>query len=217
MPNGAAARRFRRTHHHLDVPQTYEDPSGYPMGRWLIWKRHLRAKGTLGAVRVHALERLGIIWDPRQQAFDRALAYAARHGHLAASVDEITTASPSAAGGHVAHPRRDPHARTRRRARRPGPVVEPALADHLATRLPCSPTADRKRHRCLAGGVARRPARTCRHRCPEVPPGSTARMKDSPGTTSTSTLTASRSPAPRAGSASPGTAPTPHPRPPPPR
>ncbi|WP_416972124.1 Helicase associated domain protein [Streptomyces sp. 4F14] len=89
----AAARRFRHTHHHLDVPQTYEDPTGYPLGRWLTWQRHLHTKGTLDAVRVQALERLGIIWDPRQQAFDRALAhaaaYAARYGHLAAPVDEI--------------------------------------------------------------------------------------------------------------------------------
>lgn len=94
----ASARRFRRTHHHLDVPQTYEDPTGYPLGRWLTWQRHLHTKGTLDAVRVHALARLGIIWDPRQQAFDRALAhaaaYAARHGHLAAPVDEIHDGFP---------------------------------------------------------------------------------------------------------------------------
>ncbi|MFG2402583.1 DEAD/DEAH box helicase [Streptomyces lydicus] len=89
----AASRSYRHTHHHLDVPQTYQDPTGYPLGRWLTWQRHLHTKGTIDAVRVHALERLGIIWDPRQQAFDRALAhaaaYAARHGHLAAPVEEI--------------------------------------------------------------------------------------------------------------------------------
>lgn len=94
----AAARRYRHTHHHLDVPQTYEDPTSYPLGRWLTWQRHLHTKGTLDAVRVQALERLGIIWDPRQQAFDRALAhataYAARHGHLAAPVDEIHDGFP---------------------------------------------------------------------------------------------------------------------------
>ncbi|MEV5513920.1 Helicase associated domain protein [Streptomyces flaveolus] len=94
----AAARRYRHTHHHLDVPQTYEDPTGYPLGRWLTWQRHLHTKNTLDAVRVHALEHLGIIWDPRQQAFDRALvhatAYAARHGHLAAPVDEIHDGFP---------------------------------------------------------------------------------------------------------------------------
>ncbi|WP_329550393.1 DEAD/DEAH box helicase [Streptomyces sp. NBC_00696] len=93
-----AARRYRHTHHHLDVPQTYEDPTGYPLGRWLTWQRHLHTKGMLDAVRVQALERLGIIWDPRQQAFDRALAhaaaYAARHGHLAAPVDEIHDGFP---------------------------------------------------------------------------------------------------------------------------
>lgn len=93
-----AARRYHHTHHHLDVPQTHEDPTGYPLGRWLTWQRHLHTKGTLDAVRVHALERLGIIWDPRQQAFDRALAhaaaYAARHYHLAAPVDEIHDGFP---------------------------------------------------------------------------------------------------------------------------
>ncbi|MFF8589633.1 Helicase associated domain protein [Streptomyces althioticus] len=93
-----AARRYRHTHHHLDVPQTYEDPTGYPLGRWLTWQRHLHTKNTLDTVRVHALERLGIIWDPRQQAFERALAhaaaYAARHGHLAAPVEEVHDGFP---------------------------------------------------------------------------------------------------------------------------
>jgi superfamily II DNA or RNA helicase len=88
----AAARRYHRTHHHLDVPQTYEDTTGYPLGRWLTWQRHLHTTGALDAARTQALERLGIIWDPRQQAFERGLAhaaaYAARHGHLAVPVDE---------------------------------------------------------------------------------------------------------------------------------
>ncbi|MER5905140.1 Helicase associated domain protein [Streptomyces mirabilis] len=88
-----AARRYHRTHHHLDVPQTYEDPSDYPLGRWLTWQRHLHTSRALDQARTHALERLGIIWDPRQQAFDRgvahATAYAARHGHLAVPVEHI--------------------------------------------------------------------------------------------------------------------------------
>ncbi|MFF2165473.1 Helicase associated domain protein [Streptomyces sp. NPDC058175] len=94
----AAARRFRHTHDHLDVPQNYEDPTGYPLGRWLAWQRHLHNIGVLDPARTQALERLGIIWNPRQQAFDRALAhavaYAARHGHLAAPVDEIHDGFP---------------------------------------------------------------------------------------------------------------------------
>ncbi|MEU9383583.1 Helicase associated domain protein [Streptomyces sp. NPDC048279] len=89
----AAARRYHRAHHHLDVPQAYTDSSGYTLGRWLTWQRHLHAAGTLDTARIHALEQLGIIWDPRQQAFERGLAhasaYAARHGHLAVPVDEV--------------------------------------------------------------------------------------------------------------------------------
>ncbi|MFE5010056.1 Helicase associated domain protein [Streptomyces sp. NPDC056696] len=93
-----AARRYHRAHHHLDVLQTYEDATGYPLGRWLAWQRHLHNIGVLDPARTQALERLGIIWNPRQQAFDRALAhavaYAARHGHLAAPVDEIHDGFP---------------------------------------------------------------------------------------------------------------------------
>ncbi|MEW1926802.1 Helicase associated domain protein [Streptomyces sp. NPDC088360] len=88
-----AARRYHRTHHHLDAPQTYKDTTGYPLGRWLTWQRHLHTTNALDPFRIRALERLGIIWNPRQQAFDRGLshaaAYAASNGHLAVPVDYI--------------------------------------------------------------------------------------------------------------------------------
>ncbi|MFD6548540.1 Helicase associated domain protein [Streptomyces sp. NPDC058398] len=94
----AAARRYHHTHDHLDVPQTYEDSTGYPLGRWLTWQRHLHTADALEAARSRALERLGVIWDPRQQAFERGLAhataYAARHGHLAVPVDEAHDGFP---------------------------------------------------------------------------------------------------------------------------
>jgi superfamily II DNA or RNA helicase len=87
----AAARRYHRTHHHLDVPQAYEDDTGCPLGRWLTWQRHLHTTGALDPARTAALEHLDIIWDPRQHAYDRGLAhanaYAADHGHLAVPVD----------------------------------------------------------------------------------------------------------------------------------
>jgi superfamily II DNA or RNA helicase len=88
----AAARRYHRTHRHLDVPQNFEDTSGYPLGRWLTWQRHLHTTGALAPARTAALERLGIIWEPHRQAWDRghahATAWAEEHGHLAAPVDE---------------------------------------------------------------------------------------------------------------------------------
>ncbi|MFE5731631.1 Helicase associated domain protein [Streptomyces sp. NPDC056528] len=87
----ASARRYHRTHYHLDIPQAYEDPAGYPLGRWITWQRHLHNQNALDHARTHALEQLGIIWNPRQQAWDRGLthaaAYATIHGHLAAPVD----------------------------------------------------------------------------------------------------------------------------------
>jgi superfamily II DNA or RNA helicase len=88
----AAARRYHRTHHHLDVPQTYTDPADYPLGRWLTWQRHLHTTAALDPARTTALERLGILWDPRRQAWDRgyahATAWAAAHGHLTVPVEE---------------------------------------------------------------------------------------------------------------------------------
>ncbi|MGW6506543.1 Helicase associated domain protein [Streptomyces niveus] len=87
----AAARRYHRAHHHLDVPQTYEDSGGYPLGRWLTWQRHLNTTGSLDRARTEALERLDIVWNPHQHAFERGLAHAAAqvttHGHLAVPVD----------------------------------------------------------------------------------------------------------------------------------
>ncbi|WDT59782.1 DEAD/DEAH box helicase [Streptomyces sp. G7(2002)] len=88
----AAARRYHRTHHHLDIPQAYEDDTNYPLGRWLTWQRHLHSTDALDTARTAALERLNIVWNPRQQAFDRGLAhaaaYAATHGHLSVPVDQ---------------------------------------------------------------------------------------------------------------------------------
>lgn len=113
-----AARRYHHAHHHLDVPQTYEDPTGYPLGRWLTWQRHLHTTGALDAVRTQSLERLGVIWDPRQQAFDRGLAhataYAARHGHLAAPVDHLHDDFPL--GRWLATQRQRAHTLTAERA-----------------------------------------------------------------------------------------------------
>ncbi|MFI0901877.1 Helicase associated domain protein [Streptomyces sp. NPDC020983] len=88
----AAARRYHHTHHHLDVPQSYEDTDNYPLGRWLTWQRHLNTTGALAPARTTALERLGIVWDPRRQAWDRGQAHAAAwahiHGHLTVPIDE---------------------------------------------------------------------------------------------------------------------------------
>lgn len=87
-----AARRYHHTHHHLDVPQAYEDTSGYPLGRWLTWQRHLHTTGALDPARTTALEHLGIIWEPHRQAWDRGHAHAAAwaeiNGHLTVPVDE---------------------------------------------------------------------------------------------------------------------------------
>ncbi|MGQ4375000.1 Helicase associated domain protein [Streptomyces sp. SAS_267] len=94
----AAARHYHRDHRHLDIPQTYEDATGYPLGRWLTWQRHLHTTGALDEARTRALERLGIIWDPRKQAFDRGLdhatAYSARYGHLAVPVEYVHDGFP---------------------------------------------------------------------------------------------------------------------------
>ncbi|MCX5402385.1 DEAD/DEAH box helicase [Streptomyces sp. NBC_00102] len=121
----AAARRYHRTHHHLDIPQTYEDPVGYPLGRWLTWQRHLHTQTALDTTRTHALEQLGIIWNPRQQAWDRgfthAAAYATTHGHLAAPVDHHDPETGFALGRWLAT--------QRKRADQLTPARTQALAD----------------------------------------------------------------------------------------
>ncbi|MER5686705.1 helicase associated domain-containing protein [Streptomyces sp. NPDC002205] len=49
------AGRYFRTHHHLDVPQTFEVDVGYPLGRWLTRQRHLHNTGALDTARMSRL------------------------------------------------------------------------------------------------------------------------------------------------------------------
>ncbi|MGW1496824.1 helicase associated domain-containing protein, partial [Streptomyces sp. NPDC002402] len=70
---------------------SFEDEGGCQLGTWLTWQRHLHTTGALDTARTAALQRLDIIWNPRQQAWDRGLAHAAAyvalHGHLAVPDD----------------------------------------------------------------------------------------------------------------------------------
>ncbi|MFD5620534.1 Helicase associated domain protein [Streptomyces yangpuensis] len=117
----ASARRYHRTHHHLDIPQTFEDPTGYALGRWITWQRHLHNQSALDPARAHALEQLGIVWNPRQHAWERGLAHAAAyatvHGHLAVPVDHHDPGTGFALGRWLATQRKRADKLTPARAR----------------------------------------------------------------------------------------------------
>lgn len=98
----AAARRFHRTHHHLDAPQAFEDEAGYPLGRWLTWQRHLHTTGALDTARTAALERLDFIWPPANRPSTAASPTPKPSPPSTATLPHpstsATTTSPSAAG-----------------------------------------------------------------------------------------------------------------------
>ena len=84
----AAAKRYHRTHGHLDAPQTYTDAAAdFALGKWLSWQRHLN--------RLQQVPRSGPPrWTPSawsgshapdqwQRGYTHAKAFASRHDHLA--------------------------------------------------------------------------------------------------------------------------------------
>ncbi|MFD4756909.1 Helicase associated domain protein [Streptomyces sp. NPDC058426] len=59
----------------------------YPVGRWTAEQRRARREGTLGVHRVELLDAEGMVWEPREEGWERTLAalrsYRTAHGHLA--------------------------------------------------------------------------------------------------------------------------------------
>ncbi|EGJ72789.1 putative helicase-like protein (plasmid) [Streptomyces sp. Tu6071] len=73
------------------VPYDAEVAAGasrrYPVGRWTTAQRRARREGTLSAHRIDLLDAEGMVWEPREEEWERTLAglrsYRAAYGHLA--------------------------------------------------------------------------------------------------------------------------------------
>ncbi|MEV1026941.1 Helicase associated domain protein [Streptomyces sp. NPDC050264] len=82
----------------LQVPQRYVTPdgwapAGFPLGGWLADQRKYYNAELLEAERVRQLDRLGMVWNAHESAFDDGLnaarAWAEEHGHLLAPVSAV--------------------------------------------------------------------------------------------------------------------------------
>ncbi|MEV7871427.1 Helicase associated domain protein [Streptomyces sp. NPDC088124] len=84
----AAARSYRDSYGHLDVPADYTDPTGYRLGTFITTMRDAAKAGRLEADWTAELDALDMIWDKHDAAWRSRLAAAAdyhrAHGHLAA-------------------------------------------------------------------------------------------------------------------------------------
>nr|WP_237532550.1 DEAD/DEAH box helicase [Streptomyces sp. SID8352] len=91
--NLAALRAYRAQHGHLDVPAKYVTPGGAALGTALATLRYKHRQGRLSADRVAALEKLGVVWSPREEQWGDFLAacdrYITEHGHLRVRVDYV--------------------------------------------------------------------------------------------------------------------------------
>ncbi|MEU3050350.1 Helicase associated domain protein [Streptomyces sp. NPDC006984] len=103
-----AARRFHAAHGHLNVPYHAKD-GAFPLGQWIAEQRKANKTGRLPAVRIDALERLGMVWSHPDHVFNAGLsmarAYHAVHGHLAAGHDAVVDGYP--VGTWLANRRRE--------------------------------------------------------------------------------------------------------------
>ncbi|MEU6350092.1 Helicase associated domain protein [Streptomyces sp. NPDC047072] len=88
-----AATAYYETRGHLDVPQLYDDDTGFALGRWINRMRKAYAAGTLKSSQIKALEEIGMIWNLNTQAAKRGLLHArnwaATRGHLAVPSNEM--------------------------------------------------------------------------------------------------------------------------------
>ncbi|MGW6396198.1 Helicase associated domain protein [Streptomyces sp. NPDC055103] len=93
----SAARRFHTTHGHLAVPFHAKD-GAFPVGHWIADQRKAYNTRRLAAVRIEALERLGMVWSHPDHAFTTGLqvarAYHAVHGHLTAEQSAVVDGFP---------------------------------------------------------------------------------------------------------------------------
>ncbi|MCM2430978.1 Helicase associated domain protein [Streptomyces sp. RKAG337] len=89
----AAAERYFAARGHLDVPQLFDDETGFALGRWINYARQMYATHRLSPKRIKELNQLGMIWDLRKQAAERGLTHARlhvqEHGHLAVHAEEM--------------------------------------------------------------------------------------------------------------------------------
>ncbi|MFC8929763.1 Helicase associated domain protein [Streptomyces albidoflavus] len=103
-----AARRFRAAHGHLNVPYHCKD-GAFPLGQWIAEQRKANKTGRLSAVRVDALDRLGMVWSHPDHVFNAGLsmarAYHAVHSHLAGGHDAVVDGYP--VGTWLANRRRE--------------------------------------------------------------------------------------------------------------
>jgi superfamily II DNA or RNA helicase len=70
---------YAQVHGDVRVPQRHATPDGFPLGGWCGDRRADRKAGRLDAERIAALDALGFIWNPNQEAFDRGLSELAAH------------------------------------------------------------------------------------------------------------------------------------------
>lgn len=61
---------FRDREAHCNVPAKHEE-MGEKLGKWLSNQRAAHGKGVLDTVRLERLEKLGVVWDPFEQQWER--------------------------------------------------------------------------------------------------------------------------------------------------
>ena len=90
----AAARTYREGHGDLQVPYSFVTADGFRLGEWLGGRRVDRNRGWLSPKRIHALDALGMIWDVREENWQRGIAaasaYHREHGDLRVSARFVT-------------------------------------------------------------------------------------------------------------------------------
>jgi superfamily II DNA or RNA helicase len=78
-----ALKDYKAIHGHCNVPRTYSENSGLAL--WVGGQRTMKNAGRLLPNRVHALDEIGFVWDPREaqwlEMYAALVAFQKAHGH----------------------------------------------------------------------------------------------------------------------------------------
>ena len=72
--------------------RTGETYDGFPIGRWVHARRQDRKNGRLSGERIHALDELGMVWDPRGKAWQQGFAMCQAYWNEFGSIEKVKPA-----------------------------------------------------------------------------------------------------------------------------
>ncbi|WP_331733357.1 Helicase associated domain protein (plasmid) [Embleya sp. NBC_00888] len=94
----AEAHAYHREHGHLNVPRSHKNDNGSRLGAWIRTCRDHRRRGWMPPERIDALDRIGMVWEPRDAQRQQLLAACDRYLQHKKDLDSVPVGYVDAGG-----------------------------------------------------------------------------------------------------------------------